>query len=229
MFLYQLIVVTDHPSWLRSVHNIRIERLWVDVTNGFGHKWKEFFQILEASDGLDINNHAHVWLLHELFLPMINEDAEQWAAAWNAHVIGRRGERHLSPHAMFLQGVLEHGQRTVYPFDDDSNIGDVEEYGIDWQDLDNSRVRTHHDANNSDDSQSDAGPATNPFVLNQPDQLSHVEVPNASCPFTSQAQQDMFDGHLQVLLARAQADMASRRLLWIEALTVAQTIMAGSA
>ncbi|KAJ7842983.1 hypothetical protein B0H14DRAFT_3086611 [Mycena olivaceomarginata] len=26
--------------WGRSVHNTRIERLWYDVTHGFGHKWK---------------------------------------------------------------------------------------------------------------------------------------------------------------------------------------------
>ena len=59
----------------RSVHNIRIERLWQDVTRGFGRKWKEFFQQLEVEWGLDPNNDAHIWLLHYLFLEAINEDA----------------------------------------------------------------------------------------------------------------------------------------------------------
>ncbi|KAG2063868.1 hypothetical protein BDR04DRAFT_1036922 [Suillus decipiens] len=45
------------PNYIyRSVHNIRIERLWVDVTNGIGQKWKEFFQTLEAYDNLNVNN-----------------------------------------------------------------------------------------------------------------------------------------------------------------------------
>ncbi|KAG6369381.1 hypothetical protein JVT61DRAFT_14953 [Boletus reticuloceps] len=190
--------------WGRSVHNIRIERLWVDVTSGFGQKWKELFQTLEASDGLDVNNQAHMWLLHELFLPMINDDAEQWAATWNAHIISRRGERHASPHTMFLEGVLEHGQRSIHPFNDDGDIGNIEEYGIDWQALDDHRIRSHHDGHNSD---SDVSPIANPFVLNQPEQLSHVEVPNISCPFGSQAQLDVFRDHLQLLLARTQLDI----------------------
>ncbi|KAI0371588.1 hypothetical protein BV20DRAFT_1051599 [Pilatotrama ljubarskyi] len=63
--------------WGRSVHNIRIERLWVDVTSGFGSKWKEFFHQLEAQHGLNVDNDAHVWLLHHLFLEAINRDAEQ--------------------------------------------------------------------------------------------------------------------------------------------------------
>ncbi|KAG0695761.1 hypothetical protein DFH29DRAFT_813842 [Suillus ampliporus] len=93
--------------WGRSVHNIRIERLWVDVTNGLGQKWKEFFQTLEAYDNLDVNNDSHLWLLHFLFLPLINDDADQWAASWNHHVLGRRGEPHRSPHDMFIQGIIE--------------------------------------------------------------------------------------------------------------------------
>ncbi|KAG1722190.1 hypothetical protein EDB19DRAFT_1645914 [Suillus lakei] len=100
--------------WGRSVHNIRIERLWVDVTNGLGQKWKEFFQTLEAYDNLDVNNDSHLWLLHFLFLPLINDDAGQWVASWNHHVLGRRGEPHRSPHDMFIQGIIEHGHRGVF-------------------------------------------------------------------------------------------------------------------
>ncbi|KAJ6613120.1 hypothetical protein B0H10DRAFT_1951784 [Mycena sp. CBHHK59/15] len=36
-----------------SVHNTRIERLWYDVTHGFGHKWKKFFTDLEVYHGLN--------------------------------------------------------------------------------------------------------------------------------------------------------------------------------
>ena len=34
----------------RSVHNSRIERIWYDITEGFGGKWKDFFTDLEANE-----------------------------------------------------------------------------------------------------------------------------------------------------------------------------------
>lgn len=67
-----------HPS--RSVHNTRIERLWYDVTHGFGEKWKKFFYLLESHHGLNPLAPAHIWLLHHLFLAAINEDAQEWLA-----------------------------------------------------------------------------------------------------------------------------------------------------
>ena len=192
----------------------------MDVTNGLGLKWKQFFQTLEALDGLNINNQAHVWLLHELFLPTINEEAEQWAATWNCHVVQQRGERHLSPQAMFLKGVIEHGQRTIHLSDTD-DIGDIDinEYGIDWQDLENHHIRSHHDTDGAP-IEFDHDHDHSPFVLNQPDQLSHVEVPDASCPL-NQTQQQEFAHRVQPLLEHTQADMDSRRLLWIDALAIA--------
>jgi len=48
----------------RSVHNIRIERLWVDITAQIGASWAEAFTDLEINHGLDINNTHHIWLLH---------------------------------------------------------------------------------------------------------------------------------------------------------------------
>lgn len=44
----------------RSVHNTRIERLWFDVTNGFGYKWKDFFLDLELQCGLNPTFPAHI-------------------------------------------------------------------------------------------------------------------------------------------------------------------------
>ncbi|KAG2063454.1 hypothetical protein BDR04DRAFT_1037928, partial [Suillus decipiens] len=71
----------------RSVHNIRIERLWVDFTQGIGSKWKSFFQDLEATSGLDTDNihHIHIWLLHYLFLETLCKEVHGWAKAWNNH------------------------------------------------------------------------------------------------------------------------------------------------
>ncbi|KAG6860001.1 hypothetical protein C0995_000688 [Termitomyces sp. Mi166 len=62
-------------STFRSVHNIRLERLWVDVTRGAGKKWKDLFRHLEVHDGLNADNDAHIW---HLFLSAINTDLEVW-------------------------------------------------------------------------------------------------------------------------------------------------------
>jgi hypothetical protein len=78
------------------VHNIRIERLWVDVTRGFGTKWKVFFQMLESNHGLDLDKDAHIWLLHFLFLGYINSDADAWMRAWNMHTLSHQGDRHIT-------------------------------------------------------------------------------------------------------------------------------------
>ena len=78
----------------RSVHNTRIERLWYDVTNGFGQKWKNFFIELETHCHLNAHNPGHIWLLHYLFKDAINEDATGWVRAWNRHVMQLKGELH---------------------------------------------------------------------------------------------------------------------------------------
>ncbi|KAG1786235.1 hypothetical protein EV424DRAFT_1326444 [Suillus variegatus] len=206
--------------WGRSVHNIRIERLWVDVTNGLGQKWKEFFQTLEAYDNLNVNNDSHLWLLHFLFLPLINDDVGQWVASWNRHVLGRRGEPHQSPHDLFIQGVVEYGHRGVFiESGEDQGVEDIASYGIDWNDLDDRRIRAHHDTRNPED-----GDSTNPFVSNHPDSdLSHVEVPESRCPFAD-AQLQSFLSNVQPLLdSSLHIDMHSRRLLWIQTLALASS------
>ncbi|KAF5339525.1 hypothetical protein D9611_011449 [Ephemerocybe angulata] len=63
--------------WGRSVHNIRIERLWKDYYIGLIDKWYHFFHDLEAFYGLDVDNPIHLWLLHHLFLPALNEEAQR--------------------------------------------------------------------------------------------------------------------------------------------------------
>jgi hypothetical protein len=93
----------------RSIHNTRIERLWYDVMQGFGNKWKIFFMDLEATDELNVSNPAHIWLLHHLFLPAINEDALEWEENWNNHKMNIRGAHDQTPNEMFLFSMLTDG------------------------------------------------------------------------------------------------------------------------
>ncbi|KIK62174.1 hypothetical protein GYMLUDRAFT_165046 [Collybiopsis luxurians FD-317 M1] len=96
----------------RSIHNAQIERFWCDVTQGFGVKWYNFFSDLELDAGLCSNDGCHIWLLHQFFLPSINEDALEQAKAWNYHTMHFDGsEWDRSPCDMFFFGVLQESLR----------------------------------------------------------------------------------------------------------------------
>ena len=186
------------------------------MTCGFGQKWKDFFRLLEVSYNLNIDRDADIWLLHHLFLAAINRDAEQWAAAWNAHTLARRGERHLSPTQMYVRGTAQYGHQGLYPenqeVDSESSADEhYADYGVDWDDLDERRIREHHDEYNPDD-----GDSANPFLTDHPQHLSHVEVPDARCPF-SMEQVHVLDTHLAQLPCYGCQTMESCLELWIAA------------
>jgi len=169
-------------NWNRSVHNVRIERLWCDVTTGYGFKWKQFFQDLELNDGLIPDIESHIWLLHHLFLPAMNEDALEWAQSWNQHTMTICGECQCSPFDMFYFGMIENGVRGFSEYQEpiDEDVGDLASYRVDWDDLNDNRIYHHHQQENpvEDD---------NPFITHQPhqDQLTRVIVPEAGCPLSA--------------------------------------------
>ncbi|KAH9849984.1 hypothetical protein C2E23DRAFT_736029 [Lenzites betulinus] len=215
--------------WGRSVHNIRIERMWVDVTAGYGNKWKEFFRSLEALHGLNVDNDSHVWLVHHLFLDAINRDAMQWAATWNQHTLARRNDSHLSPAQLYVQGLAIHGQRGLFNPDTDtiseedvernrSSDDDYADYGIDWDEAERRHIRRHHDENNPDD-----GDPTNPFQTH-PARLSHVEVPDPRCPYAPE-QVSVLDAHLSTLPCFSRGSMQDCLELWLSALHFVQTAL----
>ncbi|KAJ7219900.1 hypothetical protein B0H12DRAFT_1205505 [Mycena haematopus] len=92
------------------------ERLWYDVTHGFGYKWKSFFLDLEVNHGLNPSTEVHIWLLHHLFLDSINADAQEWADAWNSHDLQIRGERTRSPRDIFLFSMIQDSPRGLERF-----------------------------------------------------------------------------------------------------------------
>ncbi|KAE9384200.1 hypothetical protein BT96DRAFT_960925 [Gymnopus androsaceus JB14] len=94
-----------------SVHNVRIERLWVDVSNYISQHWNDLFTLLELRHSLDINNTNHIWLLHYLFLGTINEAIGFWVRSWNQHCIRQRDGPNRSPEDMFGFDMLVRGMR----------------------------------------------------------------------------------------------------------------------
>lgn len=177
---------------------------------------------------MNVNLDAHIWLLHHIFLPAINQDAEEWTATWNNHTLARRGEPHRTPTNMYIYGMVENGTRGIHvasdiaPNNPEEPIGDTDDdyagYGIDWDSLDNRGIREHHDRFNPED-----GDPTNPFTTNQPDKMSHVGVPEARCPFESH-QVHWCDAQLNLLPHRQRNDMHSRRLIWVDALRIASSL-----
>ena len=115
------------------MHNIRIERLWVDVTAQLGSSWAEVFTALEIHHGLDINNSRHIWLLHFLFLPTINQQLSFFAESWNQHRIQIRNGPNRSPADMFGFDMFVHGIRGAQlPSVDNMSVEELEVFGIDW-------------------------------------------------------------------------------------------------
>lgn len=199
----------------RSVHNIRIERLWRDLTSGFGAKWKLFFQNLELHENLDRDSDAHIWLLHHLFVGPINEDTLQWAESWNNHTITIRGERQRSPHDMFFFGMIQNGPRGIHPADDDE-IEDFGSYGIDWEDYDDDHILEHHRQANHNDN-----PGDNPFMSNQPERMTRVDVDEPGCPLTEE-QIIYLNSQLNSLPYIHTRNMDSYKLIWISALRICE-------
>ncbi|KZV64275.1 hypothetical protein PENSPDRAFT_615635 [Peniophora sp. CONT] len=211
--------------WGRSVHNTRIERLWYDLTRGFGQKWKNFFIQLELHDGLDPDQPAHIWLLHHLYLPSINLDARMWADSWNNHKLEHRdGEGRTtvaSPAERFIFGMLEHGprgmQRRTAPHVD--NVDDVPAYGVDFDIFNDANVVAHHMDNNEHDWESG-----NPFdTVAPPERTQEVVCEPANCPFTAQ-EVAYLDQQLRLRVDVTSTSMDGRRAVWIEALTISRYI-----
>ncbi|KAJ3826074.1 hypothetical protein F5880DRAFT_1476957 [Lentinula raphanica] len=121
----------------RSVHNVRIERLWVDVSNYISQHWNNLFTRLEMDHQLDVSNRNHIWLLQHLFLNIINQSLSFWAEAWNCHRISQRhGDGPTrSPEDMWGFDMLVHGVRGD-PIDQFAmSDEELEVFGVDWEGL----------------------------------------------------------------------------------------------
>ncbi|KAJ3841308.1 hypothetical protein F5878DRAFT_650604 [Lentinula raphanica] len=119
------------------LHNVRIERLWVDVSNYISQHWNNLFTRLEMDHQLDVSNRNHIWLLQHLFLNIINQSLSFWAEAWNCHRISQRhGDGPTrSPEDMWGFDMLVHGVRGD-PIDQFAmSDEELEVFGVDWEGL----------------------------------------------------------------------------------------------
>ncbi|KAJ6505107.1 hypothetical protein C8R45DRAFT_817761 [Mycena sanguinolenta] len=201
--------------WGRSVNNTRIERLWYDVTHAFGFKWKKFFIDLEVNHHLNPSVPAHIWLLHHLFLRYIDEDAQEWAEAWNRHDLQIRGERTRSPHDIFFFSQLQDGprglERMVAPLEEE--VEDPSTYGIDWDVVDDSTLMQHHLLQNPEE-----WDERNLFS-SEPQELSEVPCEAPECPFSDE-QVAYLDRELAAVVDVTSRSMIVRKLVWQHAFEI---------
>jgi hypothetical protein len=152
--------------FFRSVHNVRIERLWGNVTSQIGSSWADAFTSLELHHGLDINNQNHIWLLHILFLRILNSQLEFFAQGWNSHRIQIRGGPNRSPEDMFGFDMMASGFRGDF-ISDSLSIEELEIYGIDWAAYRDEQVLRSVRENTTEPASSWIGQAGPPPNLNE--------------------------------------------------------------
>lgn len=181
----------------------------MDVTANFGGKWHAFFEQLGVHDGLNPNKDGHIWLLHFLFLHLINEDASQWVSTWNNHamrVATPTGSTTRTPAALYTQGIIQHGQRSIATQEDPAYLEDPDNYGVDWQDI-------------------PAHQAADAFVVEAPPHLAYVEVVDPQCPFQYEDQIRNLEQRISTVPECSGRNIASLCLHWIYGLDIAKDIL----
>lgn len=87
----------------KSVHNQRIERLWVDVYLGVTQLFQAVFLSLEHSGNLDPSNDVDLYCLHNIFIPRINNNFKKFIDGWNSHPLST--ERNFTPNQLWISGL----------------------------------------------------------------------------------------------------------------------------
>ncbi len=87
----------------RSVHNQRIERLWVDVYASVTTLYYNLFYFMEDAGLLDVESEIHLFCLHFVFVPRINSSLDAFRDAWSHHPLST--ERNMTPLQLWISGL----------------------------------------------------------------------------------------------------------------------------
>ena len=109
----------------KSVHNQRIERLWVDVFIYVTQQFWNTFHFIEAEHELDPDNELHLFALHYVYKPRLNKMLREFSESWNNH--GVRTERNRTPLQIWTEGFYKQGSELI-----EMTAYDLSQYGIDY-------------------------------------------------------------------------------------------------
>ena len=88
----------------KSTHNTRIERFWREYNKNVMIKFYDEFIELEQLGFLDRTNNNDLWVLHKVYLPVINQKLLEMKTYYNDHPI--RSARAKSPNQMYAENAL---------------------------------------------------------------------------------------------------------------------------
>lgn len=98
----------------RSVHNQRIERLWRDLFCGCLHLYYNLFYAMEYCGMLDPSDELHLFALHFVYVPRINQTLQLFAQGHNRAPIST--ERGKSPLQLWISGSVSASNRGIDDF-----------------------------------------------------------------------------------------------------------------
>ena len=116
--------------FFRSLHNVRIERLWRDVRKDCLETFRQIFMHLEDRGLLDMEVEEHRVCLFLVFHQRVQNALERAKDAWNFHKL--RTERNRTPIALYelsREKAILNGYWTGDPGDDLPHIHEA--YGVD--------------------------------------------------------------------------------------------------
>ncbi len=103
-----------------SVHNQRIERLWVDVWKDVVHVFYNLFYYLEQSGHLNPDDDVDLYSLHYIYLPRINKCLQDFVHQWNNH--GIRTEKNMTPIQLFVSKSMDLARSNLTGIRDLGNV-----------------------------------------------------------------------------------------------------------
>jgi len=87
-----------------STRNQRIERLWRDVFRCVAVTFYYVFYAMEQSGILHLDNELHMFILHLVFLPRINQSLSEFKALYNDHRLS--SEHNWTPNQIWHNGII---------------------------------------------------------------------------------------------------------------------------
>ena len=98
-----MIVHTAHwHSFKYSCINILFYRLWRDVWQGVSSTFYHLFRFMEDEGILDVTDELHLFCLHLIYIPRINQHLSLWRESWNSHPLSSCANK--SPTQLWIEG-----------------------------------------------------------------------------------------------------------------------------